>query len=132
MGRTIAARTATASWDNGIYQADSRELGAPAVTADMLPAYCGPLTDMGRDQRCARAARIDMLHSHYASLSGERVRQPRLRSDWKARNLAGWIAFAERELIHMLSWALPACTCGEHAFTVEVRDREQALPACTC
>jgi hypothetical protein len=129
--RTISARTPNAPYDNGIYQAATRALPAATVTLADLPAYCGPLTDMGRDQRCPRTSKVYRLHTVLDEITRERARQPRVRRDDRARNLAGWVAFAERRLAYYLAtWQLPACGCGDNAFAEPTRDTEAALPAC--
>lgn len=130
--RVICKPTPGAPYDNGIYQAATRGMPAPAYTVADLPAYCGPLTDMGRDQRCGRAAWVYQLHSDLVNITDARRRQTRLRNDMYARNLAGWVAFAERQLAHFLGLPAPACGCGDYAFAEPTRDTEAALPACSC
>lgn len=134
MGRTITRPTDGAPYDNGVYQADSREMPAARFTAEDLPAYCCRMGDMGRTQRCHRTAMVNNLVTDLDLINRERTRQPRMRNDWRARNLAGWIAFAERRMAYYLAtWELPACTGAEaDRFAKPVRDQELALPACTC
>src|SRR3954452_21727915 len=94
----ITAPTPGHPYDDGIYRPADRTLPPPTVTTEDLPAYCGPLTDMNRTQRCRRNAVVYSLHTQLDEITRERARQPRIRNEWKARNLAGWIGFAERRL----------------------------------
>lgn len=134
MARVISAPTPGAGYDDGIYQADTREMPAPRFSREDIPAYCCRLAGVGRSQRCRRTVMVDHLVALFEEIERERARQKRIRNDWRARNLAGWIAFAERRLAHYLNtWVLPE-RAGDEAdrFAEPVWDRDAALPACTC
>lgn len=132
----ISPPTQGSPYDNGIYRALTPDLPAATVTDSELPAFCCRIRGHGEGgTECRRTNLVFHLWTDYAQIARERARVRRLRSEWKARNLIGWIEFAERRLRHqMTTWKLPECT-GEESrrFTPgEVRDVETALPVCTC
>ncbi len=130
---TISARTADAPYDNGIYRPATPELPAATITLADLPAYCGRMTDMGRDQRCRRLALAYQLRTDFDQIADARARHGRLRRDFYRRNLAGWVAFAQRRLAYYLAtWELPECACGDRALAAPTHDTEAVLPDCTC
>ena len=97
-----------------------------------LPAFCGPIDfDMNRDWPCKRLAQVYHLHSEAATIDRERKRLPRLRSEYRRRNLTRWIADAEQRLAHYVAtWQLKPCTCKAPASYATLA--EVPLPECTC
>lgn len=135
MRRVITAPTPGHPYDNGIYQATTRELPPLTVAEAELPAYCCRKRGHGEDgPECRRTNLADQLRAEFDDISRYRARAARNRSDRQARNLIGWVEFGERRLRHYLNtWTLPECTGAEvRRFAEPVRDRETALPVCTC
>jgi hypothetical protein len=133
MGRTINPATPGNPYDNGIYQADTRYVPVPALAVDGLPGMCGQAPPVGTGTECRRLTLTRHLHSDLTEINRETGRLPRMRNDWRARNLIGWIEFANRRLAYQFAtWDLPACTCGDQAFPEATHDLNATYPACTC
>jgi hypothetical protein len=95
---TITPGTPGHPYDNGIHRPADRTLPPPTVTTEDLPAYCGPLTDMNRGQRCRRRiAFAERRLCHYLAT-------------W---DLPACTCGAHKftEPTHDTERALPACTC---------------------
>ena len=107
------------------------------ATETAIPLFCGPMTDMNRDQTCARVGRIYSLRSWQADIDREVARLSRLRGrnvEWRQRNLAKWIEDAQGRqdrVVAQILAELPECT---HAVEDrrEIAAIEDALPPCTC
>ncbi|MER7331707.1 MULTISPECIES: hypothetical protein [unclassified Micromonospora] len=136
MRRVLTTPTPGHPYDNGIYQAATRDLPAATVTESELPAYCCRMRLHGETgPECRRTNLVWQLRSEFEQITRERARVARVRSDWRARNLVGWVEFAERRLrFYLGAWTLPPECAGapERRFAEPVRDSETVLPACTC
>lgn len=132
MGRTITIPTPNHPYDDGIYQADTR-YAPTALAVDNLPPMCGQIAPVGETTRCLRLIRTMHLHTDTAEINRNIASITRMRNDWKARNLIGWVEFATRRLnFQHTTWDLPECTCGDRALPTPTHDLEQVYPACTC
>jgi hypothetical protein len=134
MGRTISTRTPGKPYDDGIYQADTRYT-PQAPDINTIPLMCGQSAPSGRTTHCLRLIRTQSLHRDLADIVREIATLSRMRNDWKARNLIGWVEFSIRRFTYQLAtWELPECTCAADglALTELTHDLELTYPPCTC
>jgi hypothetical protein len=89
--------------------------------------------DMNIDWECKRSAKIYMLHTGAEDITRTIARLPRLRNEYRRRNLTRWItdAIARHErLVGLVLPELPECTHGPA--TRGECTPEESLPPCTC
>lgn len=133
MGRIITPGTPGHPYDNSIRQADTRYIPTLLVTVDDLTPMCGQLAPVGQTTQCMRLIRTWHLHSDLAEIEKNLASLGRMRNDWKARNLIGWIEFRIRRLEYQrITWELPTCACGPRALSEPTHDIESIYPPCTC
>lgn len=132
-GRTISARTPGSPYDNGIYQAGTRYTPAVGVAAEDLLPMCGQIANFDQTTHCLRLIRTVHLHRDLEEINRNLASLNRMRNDWRARNLIGWIEFAIRRLtFQMTEWDFPVCTCADRALASPTHDLEQVYPTCSC
>lgn len=133
MGRVICPANPGSSYDSEIRQADTRYTPTLSITVEDLPGLCGQQPGVGQSQPCRRLGLAQHLHRDLAEIRREIAALSRMRSDWRARNLIGWIEFATRRLeFQMATWEFPPCACGDRAFPEPTHDLEASYPDCTC
>lgn len=104
------------------------------ASAFVIPAFCGPLSDMGRDQVCKRAGRIGGMHAQRDDVVATAARIPRMRNARRAANLTAWVTEAEVRVgavLASIEAKLPECTHPADQRR-EITTYEDALPECTC